>query len=261
MLLSDAHGEIEKEKVKAGKILRPHWTWNAASSEHEYKLGGTIQRLGALTMAEGCRARVVGLPADAELNVGLEHEVHEQRADGRWRLQGRRGNCDWWVAEAHLQPVTKAQTPRAKATAASTAAAEARAWLGLTHAEAAEVAVSLEKHAEEFRRALQPRKSSTVQEAAWRDARKNFESVGELRAALATMDKGKTGRCLAVEQLLEVDDHVLAPWLSITELIFAGEAPDRLKLGTVSPLPKDLARFRPVTLLEPIYVLHGAPGG
>ena len=26
-----------------------------------------------------------------------------------------------------------------------------------------------------------------------------------------------------------------------------------LKLGTVSPLVKDLARFRPVTLLEPIY--------
>ena len=36
-------------------------------------------------------------------------------------------------------------------------------------------------------------------------------------------------------------------------MIFAGETVDSLKLGTLSPLYKDVARFRPITLLEPIY--------
>ena len=52
------------------------------------------------------------------------------------------------------------------------------------------------------------------------------------------MDKGKTGRSIALEQLLNTDNHILEPWLKVTEMFFAGEAVDELKLGTVSPLPK-----------------------
>ena len=70
---------------------------------------------------------------------------------------------------------------------------------------------------------------------------------------LAGDAEGKTGRNLAVEQLLHTDDEILAPWLTVTAMFFAGEVVDELKLGTVSPLPKDLSKFRPVTLLEPIY--------
>ena len=67
------------------------------------------------------------------------------------------------------------------------------------------------------------------------------------------MDEGKTGRSLAVEHLLALEDEHLQPWLNVTGMFFAGETVDELKLGTVSPLPKDLERFRPITLLEPIY--------
>ena len=36
-------------------------------------------------------------------------------------------------------------------------------------------------------------------------------------------------------------------------MFFAGEVVDELKMGIVSPLPKNLEAFRPVTLLEPLY--------
>jgi hypothetical protein len=39
----------------------------------------------------------------------------------------------------------------------------------------------------------------------------------------------------------------------VTRMIFAGETVEEGKLGTVGPLTKDLSRFRPITLLEPIY--------
>ena len=129
----------------------------------------------------------------------------------------------------------------------------ARGWVQATELEAKDIAESLQVYTEELRVALQPREAVAVHEAAFRTARRNFADVAELRAVLQCIDKGKTGRSMALEQLLHLDDHVLTPWLLVTVMIFAGEAVDELKLGTVSPLPKDLARFRPVTLLEPIY--------
>ena len=87
--------------------------------------------------------------------------------------------------------------------------------------------------------------------AAYRATQANFASVAELRAALQRMSKGKTGRSLAVKHLLALEDEHLRPWLDVTGMLFAGETVDELKLGTVSPLPKDLERFRPITLLEP----------
>ena len=53
--------------------------------------------------------------------------------------------------------------------------------------------------------------------------------------------------------LTTAEGHILKPWLGITELFFAGEVPDELKLGVVSPLPKDEEKFRPVVLLKPMY--------
>eukprot|EP00964_Phaeocystis_antarctica_P006686 scaffold3612_cov75-Phaeocystis_antarctica.AAC.2 len=67
------------------------------------------------------------------------------------------------------------------------------------------------------------------------------------------MGKNKTGRTLAVEQLEQLDDELLEPWWVVTGMFFAGEMVDELRTGTVNPLPKDESRFRPVTLLEPIY--------
>ena len=48
-------------------------------------------------------------------------------------------------------------------------------------------------------------------------------------------------------------DAQLSAWLLVTDMIFAGDAPDIVKLGTMNALAKDLERFRPITLLEPIY--------
>jgi len=67
---------------------------------------------------------------------------------------------------------------------------------------------------------------------------------------------GKTGASMGLEQLRvlsKAEDHILKPWLEITGLFFAGEVPDELKLGVVSPLAKDEEKFRPVVLLEPLY--------
>ena len=90
--------------------------------------------------------------------------------------------------------------------------------------------------------------------AAWREARRNFAVMSnELRAALRVMGKSKTGRTLAVEQLENLDDELLKPWLEVTGMFFIGEMVDEMRTGTVTPLPKDELRFRPITLLEPIY--------
>ena len=94
--------------------------------------------------------------------------------------------------------------------------------------------------------------------AAYRATRTNFRDVlAELRAALQKLDKGKTGRSLAVEHLLALEDEHLQPWLDDTAMFFDGKTACRRtqawQFGTVSPLPKDLEQFRPVTLLEPIY--------
>ena len=92
----------------------------------------------------------------------------------------------------------------------------------MTKVESVAIANSLEEHAEELRAALQPRESVPIETAAWREARRNFADVSELRAALQAMDKGKTGQRMAVEQLINVDDHILEPWLEVTGMFFAG---------------------------------------
>ena len=43
--------------------------------------------------------------------------------------------------------------------------------------------------------------------------------------------------------------------------MFAGETPPILKMGDVTPLPKDLMRARPVTCLDPLFKLVDAAIG
>ena len=252
-LLSDVHAAGgEKERFGREKVIRPSCTWQEESGRHVYKLGGHERGEAALCVEVYGKARLVGFEVDSAYN-GLTLNVLDSRMDGRWRLGGRGTPNDLWVAQTNLQAAEAAPVERKRRSVSDAAKDATKGWLQAVKLEAKAIAESLQMYTEELRVALQPRQAVPVHEAAFRSARRNFANVDELRAALQSMDKGKTGRTTALEQLLHLDDHVLAPWLLVTEMLFAGEAVDELKLGTVSPLPKDLARFRPVTLLEPIY--------
>ena len=61
---------------------------------------------------------------------------------------------------------------------------------------------SLETHAEAFRHALEPRAPGAEQETAWREARRNYRDVDELRAALRAGD-GQTNAFFAQLALVE----------------------------------------------------------
>jgi hypothetical protein len=56
-----------------------------------------------------------------------------------------------------------------------------------------------------------------------------------------------------VHEICAITDTQLLPILAITNLIFAGEAPEIIKLGTIVPLPKDLKRARPIKYLDVIF--------
>ena len=82
---------------------------------------------------------------------------------------------------------------------------------------------------------------------------RNFADVTELRSALLRMKASSTGGLCGVtrEHFSNAPDHVLEWVLELTEDVFDGISPTALKLGAVTPLPKDDTRFRPITLLEP----------
>ena len=71
-------------------------------------------------------------------------------------------------------------------------------------------------------KALNKRRAATSEalREAYREAKRNFIDVAQLRGALEAMGKGKTGRSMAVEQLLHLEDHELEPWLLITKMFF-----------------------------------------
>jgi len=69
-----------------------------------------------------------------------------------------------------------------------------------------------------------------------------FADVTELRHHANACKKGITGRLTTVDEIYEMSDEQLIPILAITNLIFAGEAPEIIKLGDIVPLPKDLKR-------------------
>ena len=194
----------------------------------------------------------MGLQVDKHFN-GLDLRVTGKEPNGSWRLQGQGVHGEVIAPESCLQAVAPPPVRKERKTAAEVAKGAASEWLQGTLEEASGIAATLEQSAQTLREGLEPKASSEALREAYREAKRNFTDVAELRGALEAMGKGKTGRSMAVEQLLHLEDRELEPWLLITKMFFAGEVVDELKLGTVSPLPKDQSRFRPVTLLEPIY--------
>ena len=92
------------------------------------------------------------------------------------------------AAEADHQAALKEQK-----TAADVAKA-AREWLQGTLEEASGIAATLEQSAQTLRESLEPKESSEALREAYREAKRNFIDVAELRGALEAMGKGKTGR-------------------------------------------------------------------
>ena len=253
-LRNDAYAASERDPVKPIAKLRPRWHWHADANDHSYSLKRSGERrVAALQLETGGKARVVGSGGEHDGRVAV---LRERQEGGQWRARDGRSRRELIVHESLLQPTEAAPPPVEPRTAEAAAREQVERWLNVTATEAEAIAASLETHAETLRQALMPREVSSPQEAAWRDARRNYADVDELRAALMAMAPGKTGASIGLEQLrvlTKAEDHILAPWLVITEMFFAGEVPDELKLGVVSPLAKDEEKFRPVVLLEPLY--------
>ena len=135
--------------------------------------------------------------------------------------------------------------------------AQASAYLRRAAAEATLLAITLRRDLPRYASVVRTPKVSPSEAPAvaqdFRDAVRPFTSTAELHAALRHMHTSKTGRSVALEHLLHLPLEHLGGVLLITDLAFAGEASARVKLGTISPLCKDLSRFRPVTFLEPYY--------
>jgi hypothetical protein len=120
-------------------------------------------------------------------------------------------------------------------------------------AEAQLLCAMLRKHALPLRQSRTPRVAASAKLAlAYRGVFSPYASVQELRAAIDRAPKGRTGRLTTIDELAALSDEQLELLLPLCELLFAGEAPPAMKLGDVVPLPKDLERVRPITLLEPL---------
>jgi hypothetical protein len=204
------------------------------------RVGGVRLDLQPIECAMRARARLVGLRQSSHLNgvnVTLRRWLPERR---RWAVTAEEGDGTWLrVREECLQVVAAA--PAVPPTVAEAARAASCGWARRMAAESKAIASALEEHASGLRDALDPvREPSVAIDAAYREARRNFADVDEVRDALKAMDVGKTGRSLAVEHLVSLPDEQLRPWLTVTEMVYAGEAVDELKLGTCTPAPKDL---------------------
>ncbi len=197
---------------------------------------------------------MVGLEQRTELN-GLEGVLEAwDEGTGRWalRVQGFRHPIK--VIPTRLQALEGAPPKPPTFDYEDVAKEVRREWAGKVRKETQAITQTLLQHGAGMASVLRPTKPPTPQiTEAYRNARRNFRNVDELREALNGMEKGKTGRTLAVEHLTELPDDMLEPWLMVTDMFFAGETVEELKTGTVTPLIKDLQRFRPITLLEPIY--------
>ena len=82
-----------------------------------------------------------------------------------------------------------------------------------------------------------------------------FVDVADLRAAIRRMQPGKTGGFGGItrEHLLNLPDDILSLFLPFANSILDGTCPQEFKLGIIVPLSKDERRFRPVTLLGPLW--------
>ena len=229
--------------------LRPAAKQNCG--EFSYQAGGQTYCLEPPKPEPMACVRLVGL-SQRTFN-GLEGTLHTWlEARGRWTVSIDGHKKRACVQPANLQVLRAAPPPPPAASAV--AETVLCGWLKQVQAETAAMADALQDHGPGLWDTLKPKATEdpALQEA-YRQSRRNFANVDELREAINKMTKGKTGRSLAVEHLLGLEDEELRQWLTITAMIFAGEAVDEIKLGTVAPQPKDHERFRPITLLEPIY--------
>jgi hypothetical protein len=80
-------------------------------------------------------------------------------------------------------------------------------------------------------------------------------SAEELRKMFMRMPSGKTGGPSGTtrEHYVHLPDFMLGKLLPLVRRIFEGQSPDRLRLGVISPLLKNDHKYRPVTLLEPLW--------
>ena len=253
-VLSDIHGQTELTQRVAPTKLRPDWKWGSNGYFYDLAKGQVEVRPPQPNI--GAQARLVGLDGkDTDLN-GLHMQIISKEGQDRWRLKGRTTHAEVIAPEGNVQTLAMLTDVTPRRGAEITASQAMGNWLHEVADEAEAINMALSQHTSLLADVLQPRgrqaEDSNLREA-YRQTRTNFETVKELRDALSAMDKGKTGRSLAVEHLLALDDNILEPWLLITDMFFAGEAVDEMKLGTISPLPKNEQKFRPVTLLEPIY--------
>jgi hypothetical protein len=72
-----------------------------------------------------------------------------------------------------------------------------------------------------------PEKKASAIAEEYREVLKPFADVDELHDALKQMNVNKTGRTIALEHLLNLPRRYLSGFLTITDLVFAGEAPSR----------------------------------
>jgi hypothetical protein len=77
----------------------------------------------------------------------------------------------------------------------------------------------------------------------------------ELRKMFMRMPSGKTGGPSGAtrEHYIHLPDFMLTKLVPLVERIYLGQAPDRLRLGVISPLLKNDFKYRPVTLLESLW--------
>ena len=78
----------------------------------------------------------------------------------------------------------------------------------------------------------------------YRDVLKPFADIDELHDALQQMNANKTGRTIALEHLLNLPRRYLSGFLTITHLVFAGEAPEQVNQARDSQ-PAACARTTP----------------
>ncbi len=90
-------------------------------------------------------------------------------------------------------------------------------------------------------------------DAEFRNILRPLIDVNDLKKELKKAKKGTTGRLTTVDELLALPDELLDAIRIICNMILSGECTSLLKCGDVAPLPKDIYRIRPITLLDPIF--------
>ena len=108
---------------------------------------------------------------------------------GLWLAGERRSGGEIKGTAGVFQPIAPAPSRPRPQTASEAAHEAVKGWLQATKEEATAIAESLQAHAEALRHAMQPREGLPVEQAAWREARRNYVD-GRRRAAGGAPDDG-----------------------------------------------------------------------